>query len=113
MNTKIKTFKTEDFSPEGLKKIENEINAFTRSHNTLDIKVTSCCNSFGWLLVYCVIYEEENNDDITHISHNGCVTCKFSKYNHYTNAYVCNNEHSEKYGTTISCNEKCDKYEKC
>ena len=56
---KIKNFKCEQFTPEGLQDIEDKINEFTRTHNILDIKVTSCCNSFGWLMMYVVIYEED------------------------------------------------------
>ena len=48
MAKKIKHFKLENFKPEELQKIEDDINAFTSTHNTIDVKVTSCCNSFGW-----------------------------------------------------------------
>ena len=48
MVKKIKHFKLENFKPEELQKIEDEVNAFTTTHNVLDVKVTSCCNSFGW-----------------------------------------------------------------
>lgn len=59
MAKKIKHFKLENFKPEELQKIEDDINAFISTHNTIDIKVTSCCNSFGWLMMYVVIYEED------------------------------------------------------
>ena len=59
MVKKIKHFKLENFKPEELQKIEDEVNDFTITHNVLDVKVTSCCNSFGWLMMYIVIYEEE------------------------------------------------------
>ena len=59
MAKKIKNFKCEQFTPEGLQGVEDKINEFTRTHDTLDIKVTSCCNSFGWMVMYAVIYEED------------------------------------------------------
>lgn len=59
MVTKIKHFKLDNFKPEELQAIENEINEFTRTHDVVDIKITSCCNNFGWLMMYVVIYREE------------------------------------------------------
>lgn len=61
MVKKIKHFKLENFKLEELQKIEDEINAFTITHDVLDIKVTSssCCNSFKWIMIYIVIYQEE------------------------------------------------------
>ena len=55
---KIKTFKCENFTDENLQNIENTINSFITTHDVSDIKVTSCCNSFGWLMMYVVIYNE-------------------------------------------------------
>ena len=56
---KIKNFKCSNTTIEDLKAKEKEINDFTSAHNVLDIKVTSCCNSFGWLILYVIIYEED------------------------------------------------------
>ena len=56
---KIKNFKCNNTTIEDLKAKEKEINDFTSTHNVLDIKVTSCCNSFGWLILYVIIYEED------------------------------------------------------
>lgn len=56
---KIKTFKCDKITDIELQKIEKEVNDFTTSHNTVDVKVTSCCNSFGWVIIYCVIYNED------------------------------------------------------
>ena len=55
---KIKTFKCENFTDENLQNIENTINSFIAIHDVSDIKVTSCCNSFGWLMMYVVVYNE-------------------------------------------------------
>lgn len=55
---KIKTFKCENFTDENLQNIENKVNSFIAAHDVSDIKVTSCCNSFGWLMMYVVIYNE-------------------------------------------------------
>ena len=55
---KIKTFKCENFTDENLQNIENTINSFITNHDVSDIKVTSCCNSFGWLMMYVVVYNE-------------------------------------------------------
>lgn len=56
--TKIKNFVCDKFNEEELKKVECEINEFTSTHDTIDIKISSCCNSFGWLVIYGVIYKE-------------------------------------------------------
>ena len=55
---KIKNFVCDKFNEEELKKVECEINEFTSTHDTIDIKISSCCNSFGWLVIYAVIYKE-------------------------------------------------------
>lgn len=55
---KIKTFKCENFTDENLQNIENTINSFIATHDVSDIKVTSCCNSFGWLMMYVIVYNE-------------------------------------------------------
>lgn len=55
---KIKNFKCDKLTQEDLKTKEKEINDFTSTHNVLDIKVTSCCNSSSWIIVYVVIYED-------------------------------------------------------
>ena len=44
---------------EGLKKAEKEVNDFTSSHEITDIKISTCCNSFGSAILYCVIYKEK------------------------------------------------------
>ena len=36
-----------------------EINDFTSSHEITDIKISTCCNSFGSAILYCVIYKEK------------------------------------------------------
>lgn len=56
---KIKNFKCDKITPDGLKEVEDNVNNFTSTHNVIDIKVTSCCNSFGWLIIYAVIYKEQ------------------------------------------------------
>lgn len=53
---KIKNFKCDRINPEGLQQVENEVNEFLSSHDIIDIKITSCCNSFGTLLLYAVLY---------------------------------------------------------
>lgn len=57
-NVKIKNFKLDKFSPDELQKFEDEVNAFTATHDVIDVKITSCCNSFGWLMMYAVLYTE-------------------------------------------------------
>ncbi len=55
---KIKTFKCDRINDEGLQKVEKEVNDFTMNHAVVDIKITTCCNSFGSVILYCVIYED-------------------------------------------------------
>ena len=57
-NIKLIPFKLENFKPEELQKLEEEVNAFTTTHNVIDVKITSCCNSFGWLMMYVVLYTD-------------------------------------------------------
>ena len=55
---KIKTFICNEINDKGLQKVEKEINDFTSSHETTDIKISTCCNSFTPVILYCVIYKE-------------------------------------------------------
>ena len=56
---KIKTFMCDKINKEGLRKDEKEVNDFTSNHETTDIKISTCCNSFGSVILYCVIYKEK------------------------------------------------------
>lgn len=56
---KIKTFMCDKINKEGLRKVEKEVNDFTSNHETTDIKISTCCNSFGSVILYCVIYKEK------------------------------------------------------
>ena len=56
---KIKTFMCDKINEEGLKKAEKEVNDFTSSNETTDIKISTCCNSFCSVILYCVIYKEK------------------------------------------------------
>ena len=55
---KLKTSTCENVTDENLQNIENTINSFIATHDVSDIKDTSCCNSFGWLMMYVVVYNE-------------------------------------------------------
>lgn len=56
---KIKEFACRDCTDEGLKAVELEVNAFTTTHNTIDIKVNTISNNFGFVILYTVLYKEE------------------------------------------------------
>ena len=56
---KIKNFVCDKICEENLKKIEAEINAFTTTNKTVDVKVSTASNNFGAVIVYTVLYQEE------------------------------------------------------
>lgn len=56
---KIKNFVCDKICEENLKKIETEINAFTTTNKTVDVKVNTASNNFGAVIVYTVLYQEE------------------------------------------------------
>ncbi len=56
---KIETFICDKLNETSLKAIEKTINAFTTSHKTVDIKVNTAVNSYGAIIIYTVLYEEE------------------------------------------------------
>ena len=51
---KIKTFMCDKINEEGLKKAEKKKKKNSSSHETTDIKISTCCNSFGSVILYCV-----------------------------------------------------------
>lgn len=56
---KIKTFICGEINNQELQKIEKEINDFTATHDVVDVKITSCCNSFGSAIIYGIVYREK------------------------------------------------------
>lgn len=58
---KIKSFTCTRINEENLKAFDNEINKFTTTHCIVDIKVSTLTNNFGGVIVYTVIYEEDND----------------------------------------------------
>ena len=56
---KIKNFSYSNINDAMLQLAEEEVNAFTQMHNTVDIKVSCICNQFGSAIVYTIIYKGE------------------------------------------------------
>ena len=56
---KIKIFKCSAINTDGLNEIEEKVNHFTSTHNTVDVKVTCTANKYGAVLLYTVLYRGE------------------------------------------------------
>lgn len=56
---KIKNFSCTQVNQDNLDKIAAEVNEFTTTHNTIDIKVNAVANNFGCVIIYTVLYQEE------------------------------------------------------
>ena len=56
---KIKIFRCGQIDDTHLKAIEEDVNDFVSTHNTIDIKVNCSSNNYGTVLIYTVLYRGE------------------------------------------------------